>query len=704
MGHFIRNSFLALSLLLSAAANSQEIRSSNRPNSNSTLGSQKPTSEEEASCLRDYQANMCDNVKGTLKDEDKSKIRSCSQPETFKEARFVIGCGEGFGAFFVDAKDAIMALPGKIKAAPGKVADAIREEAKCSENEDYKLALLEGIKPYQPNLDTSAFARKTCGEVRDHVMRVISTLRTEVEKRKALQKRHDDFVLANPSQAAAAGRMFPERDRKLTEEQRKFVLSEDYQKDAEGLFSKIYKEVKKVHDCYTVQAQAKIACEIATSIFVPGAAAKFALSPKAQAILAKYGKKASSLAKDSHQRVERAENLLGRTLTTQEREALIKAHSVGEKQLGRDGAPASLGNYTQAQLKEKSDVLKDAGFSIEERRKILEAGIAGSPQQFAHNSPVLIPRSDGSTSKGWISEFKSDGTAVVYFEERGDVWQKVVKLDELTPTLSKNDPVLIPRKNGQSSEGWVAEFEPGGHAVVRFKENGETLEKTVHVDRLKPLNQSPTSPRGPPGSETEFLAHNAQRYPKGELIHHDTGSVVNVRPFRDPVTGQESKVEIINPAAARGFPDAQLTNHRGPTRLEPGRYTYAVLDDGTLVTAKVHDAWEVGAKHVNLANGRKVGVAGELKVLDDGSYQYNILSGSYSRQLISYRGISPSVLTDRAGQTLNSYFPKQKGYATPDELLPSRPPSLTQIVRYCNFKPFYRTNLDLCCSVARICN
>ncbi len=46
---------------------------------------------------------------------------------------------------------------------------------------------------------------------------------------------------------------------------------------------------------------------------------------------------------------------------------------------GRDGTPARVGNYTDAQLRQKAEILRSAGFTPEERRVLIERGIVGEP-------------------------------------------------------------------------------------------------------------------------------------------------------------------------------------------------------------------------------------------------------------------------------------------------------------------------------------
>ena len=89
-------------------------------------------------------------------------------------------------------------------------------------------------------------------------------------------------------------------------------------------------------------------------------------------------KKISDQKKLLKKRVSRASSLLGRDLNEIQKQAIKEAHYVGVLQRGKDGvSPARLGNYTQAQLREKNRILKESGFSKEEIRKLMEKSIVG---------------------------------------------------------------------------------------------------------------------------------------------------------------------------------------------------------------------------------------------------------------------------------------------------------------------------------------
>ena len=88
------------------------------------------------------------------------------------------------------------------------------------------------------------------------------------------------------------------------------------------------------------------------------------------------GTKVSSQAVPSSS-AEKAEEVLGTKLSSSQKKAIEEAHLVGQGQVGRDGTPARIGNYTEDQLRRKAEILKQAGLSSSQRRTLMEKGIVG---------------------------------------------------------------------------------------------------------------------------------------------------------------------------------------------------------------------------------------------------------------------------------------------------------------------------------------
>ena len=72
-----------------------------------------------------------------------------------------------------------------------------------------------------------------------------------------------------------------------------------------------------------------------------------------------------------------AQNELKRNLSDKELSAIERAHRIGLGEKGKDGKISAVGNYTQAQLRKKRNILAQAGFSKKEIRTLMEKGIVG---------------------------------------------------------------------------------------------------------------------------------------------------------------------------------------------------------------------------------------------------------------------------------------------------------------------------------------
>lgn len=147
--------------------------------------------------------------------------------------------------------------------------------------------------------------------------------------------------------------------------------------------------------CFDAKTQAEMVCYGVFSVVNPaGAAGLLAKAPKLGKLLKVTGLGAKEvrategavdlarMAKLSNvERVVEAEKAVGRTLTEAQKDAVLKAHEVAAD-TGR-----GYGSYSAADLKQKSDLLKQAGFSDDEREKLMRQGIAGlySDTQKARN-------------------------------------------------------------------------------------------------------------------------------------------------------------------------------------------------------------------------------------------------------------------------------------------------------------------------------
>ena len=81
--------------------------------------------------------------------------------------------------------------------------------------------------------------------------------------------------------------------------------------------------------------------------------------------------------------------VLGRDLNENQSQAVIDAHNVGKGEVGENGHPASIGNYTPEQIDHKARILRRAGFNIDETRRLMEQGLVGSPSVSSDPVPSL---------------------------------------------------------------------------------------------------------------------------------------------------------------------------------------------------------------------------------------------------------------------------------------------------------------------------
>ena len=177
--------------------------------------------------------------------------------------------------------------------------------------------------------------------------------------------------------------------------------------------------------CLNFEAKSKVICEFLGDLFVPPisgfALLKFGIRatrrfPNLERAFDKIGSASRSSRAQNNARIREAQNFLGRPLNSRERNAVIEAHEVGRGEAGRDGTPARIGNYTQAQLRQKARILKENGFNRADIRSLMENGIVGLSKiestsfqiivmsMFSQNPPDLLGRPLKSRERDAIIE------------------------------------------------------------------------------------------------------------------------------------------------------------------------------------------------------------------------------------------------------------------------------------------------------------
>ncbi|MGH1467275.1 MAG: hypothetical protein ACRBBP_00130 [Bdellovibrionales bacterium] len=201
----------------------------------------------------------------------------------------------------------------------------------------------------------------------------------------------------------------------------KLELREALVKSSTGLMAQIAGSFSAIK-CYSERERKQLMCEIAIGVVTGGAtlgpSALKMLGPKAAAGWAKLTGRAGARAPagapnralrestspetlarngalSDAERVAAAKESLGRGLTSHEQEQLIRSHNVGA-----DRAGAGIGNYTQEEIREKARILNEAGFSADERRILMQEGIAGRVSiEVAKNADAAVADAIGVVSR-----------------------------------------------------------------------------------------------------------------------------------------------------------------------------------------------------------------------------------------------------------------------------------------------------------------
>lgn len=77
------------------------------------------------------------------------------------------------------------------------------------------------------------------------------------------------------------------------------------------------------------------------------------------------------------ERLKEVRKSLGVDINPQQEQAVTEAHKVGINQPGNNRQEVGVYNYTPAQIREKAEILKQAGFNKEQRRTLMEVGLVG---------------------------------------------------------------------------------------------------------------------------------------------------------------------------------------------------------------------------------------------------------------------------------------------------------------------------------------
>lgn len=436
----------------------------------------------------------------------------------------------------------------------------------------------------------------------------------------------------------------------------------------------------------------------------------------------------------------RAEEVLGQSLTLEQQAAVQRAHEVGIGSPGRNGRPAGIGNYTDAQLREKAEILRTAGFGEAERRKLMEAGVVGlrldqlppginSPYVSYVNSNgerwavkiigaddggYIVESADGlrqRISAAQISSVRESSSARLAFE----------RLESSPPTNAFRDNFLsgsfagdsrfisVQTSNGRlparivelddaASSVKVEILDPRtGQIEVRVLTKDELLsarESSTAIESFRTVQATPTANES---AATRLVQRSFQNQPGQAVSDEHVANLVSRRSFE--YQGSSVPFNTSTPSVARetAIREGRLLEIRAsePRRLSEGAYTYVITRDGTLTVGRVEDSFEYGVKHSSLARGREVVSAGELRVKPDGSYDFNHESGTFVRPLIEERGADPKKLSENTRRTLEQFL-RARGTPTEQILLPRNPPNRQRLNQLCTEPAFCAPNARSC--------
>jgi hypothetical protein len=138
-----------------------------------------------------------------------------------------------------------------------------------------------------------------------------------------------------------------------------------------------------------------------------------------------------------------------------------------------------------------------------------------------------------------------------------------------------------------------------------------------------------------------------------------------------------------------------------PTTNLPRSYTWVLLEDGTVVFGQVDNVWEIGVKHINLAAGKTVLAAGEMKMGNDLSIIWNLESGSFSRKIME--SIGEEELLETASEVFkvysdSRYQPQALIKKGDQSLLPTGNPTIEELAKLCQDSRFLEVaqNREFC--------
>jgi hypothetical protein len=650
------------------------------------------TKAQRDACELEWKAAKCDEFFAQNPDK-KEFARRCDPPDGVAKQGWgvIAGCAEGLGGAWWDLLKSLVNIPGEIWSYLGKNLDArTRFLDSCAHDDSCKRDLFFRATGREPTSEEKKKYLDTVNNVSgayiwwEKAERHQATLR-QVEQQKRAQKIQElqsRVPPGTPEYMKELEKIIPDAARQRDEDV----------KAAWDAIDGFWKKQQQKLECYDTETATEMVCYAIGSILDPTLAAGLAVK---SVRLAKVLGKAAGAVGEAAQ-AAKAEKALGRALSQSQKDAVERAHLVGAGEVGKDGVNAAgVDNYTWAQLREKARILREAGFSEAETRKLMEAGIVGLESDKAaffnlYDKMSPLKTTDQRTKDfrqayqmGWLNKLSGEKAVLSYVDASGGRYAARFVRELADGTIEV-----------MTLDGKVVKLSAAQMEQVRFAspENAKAF-----MDELAKRGPAPPAPVAPNFRNAPSIGYDATGAQMGRTVPTPSGNA------RFTVYSDESARAA---AVARGH----VIEHAPGTaaRLQPGTYTYVVLKDGTVVTGRVEDSFEYGVKHLNLANKREVVTAGELKVGSDGRYQFNVDSGTYSKALKEKKGVPQTDLEARAAQALEATMRSRGQNVGRETLLPTTtPPTRERLIGFCRDRVFavMPGNAAACCqAVGLLCN
>lgn len=302
--------------------------------------------------------------------------------------------------------------------------------------------------------------------------------------------------------------------------------------------------------CLNAEAKTRKVCHVMGDLILPPAAF-FAFLKRGVGAAKEFpslnkafdGLNSTTRLSDYRARLKNADEILARELGQAQQEAVVRAHLVGVGEVGIDGTLAKVGNYTFAQLRRKNAILKEAGLTKEEIRKLMEAGVVGiGPDEFAK-----IPKDIVNARSPIAPDMRPEYESVRIFLREGRV--------------PKDPYVSFVAPNGARLPAKMESYDPlTGQSVVALADGRRV---TLTADQLSSIRQSSSAKESLQEVQRQFIpAHPDDVY---ESIRS---------PLREGKIPTDPHVSFVSPTGLRlaaKIENVDASNNSVLLRLENGQ-------------------------------------------------------------------------------------------------------------------------------------